>query len=429
MSVPVVESNEKKFAEDVVRNKMPVIVNFYSDDCPPCEALAPLFERLAEKYGKHMKFVRILRQQNRTLAERLGVKSSPTVMFYRNGEEVCQRLTGYITNPELRRSIEDVLGDSCPKTERQRYDCDALVLGAGPAGLTAAIYLARAKINTVVIDQGLPGGQVATTFHISNYPGTNGTVRGADLMRNMTDQAMSFGAAIDSLREVREIDLTGEMKHVKTEDADYYARCVIIATGAEPRKLPAEGEREFRGRGVHYCAACDGALYQDRRLVVVGGGNSAVEEAVFLTRYALHVTVVHQLDHFQASGVAQDELRKNPVIDVIWESEVRKIQGDHSVNSVLLENLKTKKTTTLSAEGIFVYIGLEPRSEPFKGIVDLNELGYVVTNEDLSTNIPGVFAAGDIRDKQIRQVATAVGDGAIAGMMAEKYLAEIKSRH
>ncbi|MBU7006206.1 thioredoxin-disulfide reductase [Phosphitispora fastidiosa] len=421
----VIESNQKKFEDDIIMSEMPVIIDFYSDDCPPCEALSPVFDKLAEKYAKHMKFVKILRQQNRELADRLGVKSSPTVMFYRNGEEVCQRLTGYITNPELRRYIENVLGDDCPQPERRSYECDVLVLGAGPAGLTAAIYLARAKKKTVLIDEGLPGGQAATTFHISNYPGTNGTVRGADLMRNMTDQAMSFGAAIDSLQEVLEIDLSKDTKCVKTGDTDYYARCVIIATGAEPRKLLAEGEREYRGRGVHYCAACDGALYQDRRLIVVGGGNSAVEEAVFLTKYASHITVVHQLDHFQASGVAQDELLKNSGIDVIWESEVRKIQGDSVVNSVLIENLKTKETSTVPADGIFVYIGLQPRSETFKELVRLNEWGYVITNEDLSTDVRGVYAAGDIRDKKIRQVATAVGDGAIAGMMAEKYLAEI----
>ncbi len=420
----VIQSDAAKFDQDVVRSQLPVAVNFYSDDCPPCEALAPIFERLAGKYRDHIRFVQVFRQQNRELAQKLAIKSSPTVLFFRNGEEVCQRLTGYITKPELRKAIEEAVGDACRTNERQRHDCDALILGGGPAGLTAAIYLARAKLKTIVIDEGMPGGQVSTTFHVSNYPGTNGTIRGRDLMGNMVEQAMSFGALIEDLQEIVEIGLQGDIKHVKTEDADYYAKCVILCTGAQPRKLPADGEREYRGRGVHYCATCDGAMYQDRKLIVVGGGNSAVEEAVFLTRYASHVTIVHQLDYFQASKVAQDKLFKNPEIDVIWGSEVRKVEGNGAVKDVVIENLQTGEKQQVPADGLFVYIGMEPRTEIFKDQVRLNEWGYIVTDDDLRTNLDGVFAAGDVRDKKIRQIATAVGDGAIAALMAEKYIGE-----
>lgn len=424
MTEYVTDSNAEKFARDVTGSDLPAAVNFYSDECPPCEALEPSFTHLAGKYQQHMKFVKIHRQSNRELADRLGVKSSPTVLFFRNGTEVCERLTGYIKKPELRKAVDNVLGDDCPQEERRRYECDSLVLGGGPAGLTAAIYLARAKLRTVVIDEGLPGGQVSTVFHISNYPGTNGTVRGTDLIRNMVDQAMSFGAVVDGFQEVLEIDLSGDIKHVKTGDTDYYARSVIISTGAEPKRLPAEGEREFRGRGVHYCAACDGALYQDRKLVVVGGGNSAVEEAVFLTRFASHITVIHQLDHFQAAKVAQDELFRNPGIDVIWDSEVRSVEGEATVTDVVVENLKTGEMTTVPADGVFVYIGMQPRTDGFNGQVKLNQWGYITTGEDLRTNLDGVYAAGDVRDKTIRQIATAVGDGAVAGLTAERYLAE-----
>ncbi|PKM82878.1 MAG: thioredoxin-disulfide reductase [Firmicutes bacterium HGW-Firmicutes-14] len=424
MTQQIISIGSDRFEDDVVKSTAPVVVTFYSDECPPCQALEPLINYLAGKYSDHVKFVRIHRQKNRELAGRLGIKSSPTVLFYKDSEEVCGRLTGYIKKAELRKSIEDVLGDACPKIERSRQEYDALILGGGPAGLTAAIYLARARLRTVVIDEGLPGGQASTTFHISNYPGTNGTVRGKDLMGNMVEQAMSFGAVVESFKEVLEIDLSKDIKYVKTEDTDYYAKCVVLATGAEPKKLPAEGEREYRGRGVHYCATCDGAMYQDRKVVVIGGGNSAVEEAVFLTRFASHITVIHQFDHFQASRVAQDELFRNSNIDVIWDSEVRKIEGDALVKNLVIENLKTKETKTIPADGVFVYIGMQPRTDVLDGQVKLNEWGYISADENLRTNIDGVYAAGDVLDKKFRQIATAVGDGAVAGLMAEKYVAE-----
>ncbi|MCX7747879.1 MAG: thioredoxin-disulfide reductase [Clostridia bacterium] len=306
--------------------------------------------------------------------------------------------------------------------ERQKVYCDVLILGAGPAGLSAAIYAARAKLFTVLIDEGLPGGQVSTTYHVANYPGTNGVIRGLDLVENMKKQALDFGAQIDDLKEITAVNLAGEEKFVQTEDADYYAKSVIIATGAEPRKLPAEGEREFRGRGIHYCATCDGALYQDANVLVVGGGNSAVEEAVFLTRYAKQVTIVHQFDHFQASKAAQDEALKNPNINVIWNSEVRKVYGESFVKGVTVENIKTKETSEIETEGLFVYIGMQPKTDLFKNQIRLNEYGYIPTDEDMRTNIPGVFAAGDVRDKKIRQISTASGDGTIAGIMVERFI-------
>ncbi|MDP4092239.1 MAG: thioredoxin-disulfide reductase [Bacillota bacterium] len=300
--------------------------------------------------------------------------------------------------------------------------CDVLILGAGPAGLSAAIYAARAKMNTIVVDEGIAGGQVATTFNVANYPGTNGVIRGTDLVGNMTRQALDFGSRIDDMKEIQKLELTGEEKHVTSEDTDYFVKCIIIATGAAPRKLPAEGERDFRGRGVHYCAACDGAMYQDADLLVAGGGNSAVEEAVFLTRYAKHVTVIHQLDHFQASKTAQDELFKNPGISVIWNSEIRRVFGDSFLKGAVVEDLKTGQQREINADGVFVYIGMQPRTDLFKGLLDLDEKGYIICDEDMNTSAAGVFAAGDVRVKRIRQIATAANDGVIAGLMAEKYI-------
>ncbi|GAE88688.1 thioredoxin reductase [Acetivibrio straminisolvens JCM 21531] len=236
-------------------------------------------------------------------------------------------------------------------------------MGGGPAGLTAAIYAARAKLHTVVVDEGLIGGQVATTFHVANYPGTNGVVRGVDLMENMKKQALDFGAHIDDLKEISDINLEGKEKLITTKNTDYYAKAVLIATGAAPRRLPAEGEKEFRGRGVHYCATCDGAMYFDANVIVVGGGESAAQEAVFLTRYAKHVTIVNRHDYFKASKTALDEVLNNPNISVIWDSEVRKINGDNFVKSVTVENTKTGKIEEIEADGVFVYIGTLPKTD------------------------------------------------------------------
>ncbi len=425
----VISSNSQTYENDVLKSSMPVAVYFYSEDCPHCTVFEPVFKRASEMYGDNMKFVKIFRQHNRELAESLNIKSSPTVLFFRDGVEVCSRLNGYISMKELREAIEGIIGGWCINRQRQKIYCDVLILGGGPAGLSSAIYTGRAKLFTVVLDEGITGGQAATTFHVANYPGTNGVVRGLDLMENMKKQALDFGAIVEDMKKIVNIELDGEQKLVETEDADYYARVLIIATGAEPRKLPAEGEKEFRGRGVHYCAACDGALYQDANLVVVGGGNSAVEEAVFLTRYAKHVTIVHQFDHFQASKIAQEEVFKNPAISIIWNSEVRKINGDGFIRSVTVENLKTGELTEIEADGLFVYIGMQPRTEMFRGKVQLNDQGYIITDEDMRTNIPGVFAAGDVRNKKIRQIATATADGVIAGLMAERYINERAGGH
>lgn len=418
----IYEITSQEFDEQVIKSNIPVALYFYSDDCPPCASFRLLFNRIAERYESHIKFIKIHRQQNRELAEKYNIKSSPTLIFFKDGKEVCARLNGYITKPEVREAVENIIGGACPGRERSKVYCDVLILGGGPAGLSAAIYAARAKLFTVVIDEGMVGGQVATTFHVANYPGTNGVVRGVDLVENMARQAVSFGAQIDDLKEVYEINIKGNKKHIKSEDTDYYAKSLIIATGAEPRKLPADGEREFRGRGIHYCATCDGAMYQDANVLVVGGGNSAVEEAVFLTRYAKHVTIIHQHDHFQASKAAQEEALKNPNISVIWDSEIRKINGDNFVKGIIVENLKTKEKSEMEAEGVFVYIGMQPKTALLKNLIKLNEYGYILTDEDMKTNIPGVFAAGDAREKKVRQIATAVGDGVIAGIMAEKYV-------
>lgn len=427
MSEKILYINSDEFENVVLKSETPVIVDFYSEDCAPCEVLAPIFEKMADKYGENIKFVKILRQANREFAKSINVSSSPTVLFYKDGKEIGTRLNGFMNKPQVRKAIEDILGEVIPKGEIKRVDCDVLILGAGAAGLSAAIYAARAKMNTVIIDESVPGGQAASTYHVANYPGTPGVVRGKEIIQNMREQAVSFGARIDDLKEVSKVELTGKVKYVLTEDTEYYAKAVIIASGASPRALPAEQADEFKGRGVHYCATCDGSMYQDRTVVVVGGGNSAVEEAVFLTKYASHVTIIHQFDNFQASKTAQEAAFSNPKIDIIWDSEVRKVNGQgHALTSVVIENVKTKELSEVPTEGAFVYIGTQPMSKMFDKQVAVDKWGYIEASEDTKTSIDGVFAAGDIRTKPIRQVVTAASDGAVAGIMAERYVVSNK---
>jgi len=429
MSEKVLYLTPEEFRREAEEFKGLLVLDFFSEDCPPCAQLAPIYERMAEKYPQ-AKFVKMLRQANRAFAESLNVKGSPTVLFFRNGQEIVgTRLTGYIKKPELRMALDALLGIENDQAEKTRYEADVIILGGGPAGLTAGIYAGRSKLRTILIDEGLPGGQAATTYEIANYPGTLSPVNGKDLMNNMIQQAQGFDVTIHDLKEIFRVDLTGDLKHIVTEDAEYVAPAVIIATGAESRRLPVEREADFRGVGIHYCATCDGAMYQDAdNVIVVGGGNSAVEEAVYLTRFAKHVTIVHQFDHFQASKIAQEEALANPKISVVWDSEPRALVGDKHLTGVTVENVKTHGLTTLPANGVFVYIGMQPRTALFADQLPLSQWGSIDTDEELRTALPGVFAAGDVRTKTVRQVATAVGDGAAAAVNAERYLAARKTR-
>lgn len=428
MSEKILYLTPEEFEKERQTFKGLLILDFYSEECSPCEQLAPIYERMADKYPQ-AKFVKMLRQVNRPYAEKFGVKGSPTVLFFLNGDDAGKRLNGYINKPDMRKTIEELLGITSGQIDRAKYEADILILGGGPAGLTSAIYASRSKLRTIVIDEGLPGGQAATTFHIANFPGTNGTVGGKDLMQNMIAQAKSFGAEIHDFKEVYELDLQNDIKRIITEDAEYTAPVVILATGAESRRLDVPEEAEFRGKGIHYCATCDGSNYQGSdNIIVVGGGNSAVEEAVFLTRYAKHVTIVHQFDHFQASKTAQEEAKANEQISVIWESEPRAAVGENHLTGIEIENVKTHEKSVVNAQGIFVYIGMQPRTAMFKDQVKLNDWGYVAADDEMRTSVPGVFVAGDVRGKTVRQVATAVGDGAVAAVNAERYLMSRKSR-
>lgn len=298
---------------------------------------------------------------------------------------------------------------------------DVCVLGAGPAGLTAAMYCARANLKTIIIEKLAPGGQMATTSTIENYPGFAQGIGGVDLALAMLDQTQRFGAEV-MYDEVTTPELGGPVKLLRCIGGTYQAKTVVIATGASPRELNVPGELKYRGLGVSYCATCDGALYSGKNVMVVGGSDSAVEEAVFLTRFAAHVTIVHRRDTFRATRLLTDRALANPKITVKWSTVVEAIHGDSKVNSVTLRNVKSDEVEAIPMDGVFIYVGLQPNTAFLGSSVTLDASGYVLADTDLQTNVNGVFVAGDVREKTLRQVATAVGDGALVATSVERYL-------
>ncbi|MDF2504442.1 thioredoxin-disulfide reductase [Clostridium sp.] len=304
---------------------------------------------------------------------------------------------------------------------KEEKQLDLVIIGAGPAGLTAAIYAVRAKLNTIVLENELVGGQIRETYTVENFPGFD-TITGADLADKMQNHALKVGTNINEFGNIQNIKLTNDEKIIETEDVIYKTKSVIIATGAKSRRLPIPEEEKLHGKVIHYCELCDGALYQDKDIVVVGGGNSAVEAAIFLTKYAKNITIVHQFDYLQAEKYSQDELFKHNNIKIIWNSEIRSIVGEDKIEKIVIEDISNKEKSDIKADGVFVYIGYEPKTDMFKNFIDINKWGYIETDENMETNIKGIFAAGDVRSKNIRQLTTAVSDGTIAALMVEKYI-------
>lgn len=403
-----------------------VVLDFYSQECPPCEALASKFESLSKLYGNDIKFLKIYRQQNRELAEKLGVKSSPTLLFFNNGKETGDRLTGGVKRSDIIRNLDLLLPESRKKEIKALIkpsisEYDVIVLGGGPGGLTAGLYLCQSKINTVLVDIALPGGQVSTTHEVSNYPGFIEPQAGYLLSHSMSEQTKLCGTVYKVAVDVTKVDL--EKKEITIDEYETIrAKKIVIATGTTPNTTGATGEKALKGKGISYCATCDAKYFDNKEVVVIGGGNSAVEESDFISRFASKVTIVHQFDKFTANMKAQDKIFANPKINVVFNSEPRSFvkEGDKMVTEI--EDLKTKEHKKLVSDGVFIFIGMKPNIELFKGKLDLDQWGYIKADENMKTNISDIFAVGDVISKKYRQITTAVADGTIAAMAIAKEL-------
>lgn len=305
----------------------------------------------------------------------------------------------------------------------EQLNFDTIILGGGPAGLSAAIYASRGAVSTAIVDLNMLGGQPSNYLELENYPGFQ-VIGGYDLMEKFEEHADKFGVKKFPMQEIQSVDL--KTKTIVTNEYEFKAKTIIIATGAQPMKLGVPGEKEFVGRGVSYCAVCDGAFYKNKVVAVVGGGNAAVEEAMYLTKFADKVYVIHRRNELRADKIVQERAFKNDKIEFIWYSVVKEIKGDNLVNTAVLENVKTKETSNLSVNGVFPYIGMTPNVENISGQLQQDARGFVVTDETMATSVEGVFAIGDVRTTPLRQVITAAADGAIGAVYAVKYLESLK---
>ncbi|BDG81689.1 thioredoxin reductase [Bacillus subtilis] len=302
---------------------------------------------------------------------------------------------------------------------------DVIIIGAGPAGMTAAVYTSRANLSTLMIERGIPGGQMANTEDVENYPGFE-SILGPELSNKMFEHAKKFGAEY-AYGDIKEIVDGKEYKVVKAGSKEYKARAVIIAAGAEYKKIGVPGEKELGGRGVSYCAVCDGAFFKGKELVVVGGGDSAVEEGVYLTRFASKVTIVHRRDKLRAQSILQARAFDNEKVDFFWNKTVKEIHEENGkVGKVTLVDTVTGEESEFTTDGVFIYIGMLPLSKPFENLGITNEEGYIETNDRMETKVEGIFAAGDIREKSLRQIVTATGDGSIAAQSVQHYVEELQ---
>ena len=420
------EINAADFQQEVL-NGGKVVVDFYSTECPPCEALAPKFDAMAELYGDKIKFVKIFRQGNRELATELGVSSSPTLLFYDNGTQILDTISGGIKKSEMLERLDKMLTQAevleiKAKQQKTVSEYDVAILGGGPAGLTAGIYLGQAKIKTVLIDPALPGGYMGITHQVSNYPGFEKPQAGFMLAHFMSEQAKHSGIDFKVAVDISSVDL--HKKEIVIDALETIrAKKIIIATGTTPNTMNAPGEKEYKGKGISYCATCDAKYFVDKEVTVIGGGNSAVEEALFITKFASKVTMIHQFDKLTANQTAIEQLQANNKITVMYEHEPRKFEKRDGKMITIIEDLKTKETKELVADGVFVFIGFKSNVSVLgETLPEMDNWGYIKTNADMQTNLPGIYAIGDIISKKYRQITTAVADGTIAAITISKEL-------
>ena len=401
--------------------KQPVMVEFSAPWCVYCRRLAPALESVAEEYRDTLVFGAVNIDDEPELAQSEKIEVVPTLLIYQNGQ-----VLGSIVAPESRAQLVAFIEETLQHREQEanitEHIYDMIVVGGGPGGYTAALYAARAGLDTVVLEKLSAGGQMALTEQIDNYPGFEDGIDGFSLGEKMKRGTERFGVET-KLAEVLSLDLSGTVKKAETSEGPLFARTIVVATGAGPRELGIESEQELIGKGVNYCAACDGMFYKNKTVVIAGGGNTAAADALILSRICKKVIVVHRRDTLRATKIYHEPLMKAENVEFRWDSEIIELLHDEKVIGIRLRNVKTGEETTLACDGVFVSIGRKPSSELVKDQVKVDPAGYIIADESTRTNIPGVFAVGDVRTKALRQVVTAVADGATAVHYAEEYLA------
>ena len=403
---------------DLIESNKPVLVDFWATWCPHCRKINPAYEQIAEEYAGRLEVVKVDVDQDETLWEELEL--IPTLRLYMEGKPVDS-----IVAPQSKAAIEAFLAGVMPKEkkETEKHLYDTIIIGGGPGGYTAALYAARAGLDTLVVERLSAGGQMALTHQIDNYPGFVDGIGGYELAEQMQRQAERFGAQTRNA-QVQSVDLRGNPKVVETSEGTFYARTVMLATGANPRELGLPEEKELVGRGVAYCAACDGMAYRGKTVAVAGGGNSAVADALMLAKLCAKVYLIHRRDTLTASKVYLKALRENG-IEILWNSRVTRLLHDGRLTGVELAEVNTDRRSKLACDGLFVAIGRIPDTGLAAGQAATDSSGYLVADETTRTSIPGVFAVGDLRTKPMRQIVTAAADGAVASRFVEEYLVEL----
>ena len=398
----------------------PVLVDFWAPWCPYCVKITEAYDAIAEKYAGQIEVVKVNIDDYEPLCDAQGVDVIPTLILYQNGKAVDQ-----IVAPESQAAIERFIGQTLPQNQQQEdaQVHDMLIIGGGPGGYTAALYAARAGLSVLVLEKLSAGGQMALTQQVDNYPGFENGVDGVTLARSMQEQAQRFGAKT-CIAEVTHVDLQANPKKITSSEGIFYGKTVVIATGANPRELGLPEEKALVNRGVAYCAACDGMFFKNKTVAVIGGGNSAAADAMLLSRIAKEVVIVHRRDTLRATKVYHTPLMKAQNVRFQWNSVTIEILHDDKVTGLKLKNVKSGEESVLNVDGVFISVGRAPVSQLFAGQLDIDEAGYIIADESTRTSVPGVYAVGDVRTKALRQIVTAVADGATCVHMAEEYLAE-----
>ncbi len=399
----------------------PVLVEFSAPWCVYCRRLEPAFAQAAEEWSGTLAFGQVDIDEEPALAQRENIELAPTLRIIRGG-----KVLGEVVAPESKAQLDafirDALKSGAADAAEEKPVHDMIIVGGGPGGYTAALYAVRAGLDAVVLEKLSAGGQMALTDQIDNYPGFEDGIDGFALGEKMRKGAERFGAK-SRMTEVTALRLDGPVKTVQTSEGELRGRTVVIATGASPRHLGLAREEELTGRGVHYCASCDGMFYRDRTVVVVGGGNSAAEDALILSRICRRVILVHRRDTLRAEKVYHDPLMEAENVTFVWDSVTQELLGGERVTGVRVKNVKTGEESELACDAVFVSVGRQPASALVQGQLETNPAGYIAADESTRTSLPGVFAVGDVRTKAVRQVVTAVADGAAAVHCAQAYLA------